>query len=288
MKEIQSPRFAEVFVPDGAPLADALARTTHLALGAHHDDLEIMAIDGVLSCYERKDRWFTGVVVTNGAGAPLSGPFASITAEQLIATRAAEQRSAAATGKYSAVIMLNHPSEEVKDPRGRGVVDEIRSIAEACAAKTVYTHNPFDKHDTHVAVCARVIEALSSLPQQARPEKLYGCEVWRDLDWLPDELKVVLDCSEHVALQEELIRVFESQIGGGKRYDLAAMGRRRANATYLDPRTVDQIERAAYAIDLTPTIRGSESLSGLSERVLNEFHEDVARRLASVSAEEAP
>jgi len=35
-------------------------------------------------------------------------------------------------------------------------------------------------------------------------------------------------------LQFALLGVFESQIAGGKRYDLALMGRRRANATYFE------------------------------------------------------
>src|SRR3990170_4629582 len=59
---------AEVFVPDGLPVEAALARTTHLGIGAHQDDLEIMAIHGILSCFHQKDHWFTGVVVTDGGG----------------------------------------------------------------------------------------------------------------------------------------------------------------------------------------------------------------------------
>ena len=34
---------ADVFVPDGTELGAALGRTTHLAVGAHQDDLEFMA-----------------------------------------------------------------------------------------------------------------------------------------------------------------------------------------------------------------------------------------------------
>ena len=59
---------AEVFVPDGVPAEEALARSTHVAVGAHQDDLEIMAFAGILECFGRDDRWFTGVVVTNGSG----------------------------------------------------------------------------------------------------------------------------------------------------------------------------------------------------------------------------
>ena len=40
--------FAEIFVPEGTPALQALARTTHLAIAAHEDDIEIMAIDGIL------------------------------------------------------------------------------------------------------------------------------------------------------------------------------------------------------------------------------------------------
>lgn len=47
---------AELFVPDGLPPREALARTTHMAVGAHQDDLEIMAVDGILLCFQREDR----------------------------------------------------------------------------------------------------------------------------------------------------------------------------------------------------------------------------------------
>ena len=78
-----------------------------------------------------------------------------------------------------------------------------------------------------------MIAAIRRCPPAERPEKLYGCEVWRDLDWLTDEDKVVFDVSAHENLQAALLGVFDSQICGGKRYDLATLGRRRAHATYF-------------------------------------------------------
>ena len=39
----------DVYVPDGEPEESALARTTHLGIGAHQDDLEIMAISGIFN-----------------------------------------------------------------------------------------------------------------------------------------------------------------------------------------------------------------------------------------------
>ena len=46
---------AEIFVPDGFPAEEALKRTTHMAISAHQDDIEIMAYDGVLKCFQQKD-----------------------------------------------------------------------------------------------------------------------------------------------------------------------------------------------------------------------------------------
>jgi hypothetical protein len=60
---------ADLYVPDGRPPDDALARATHLAVGAHQDDLEFMALHGILECFGRPDRSFAGVTMTNGAAA---------------------------------------------------------------------------------------------------------------------------------------------------------------------------------------------------------------------------
>ena len=66
----------DIFIPDEASLENALTRTTHLAIGAHSDDIEIMAYHGIVDCYgyRRKDKWFSGVTVTNGRGSSRVGP----------------------------------------------------------------------------------------------------------------------------------------------------------------------------------------------------------------------
>ncbi|MEI9866262.1 MAG: hypothetical protein WDN00_17245 [Limisphaerales bacterium] len=62
---------------------------------------------------------------------------------------------------------------------------------------------------------------------------MIGCEVWRNLDWLGDNEKFLMDVSGHDKLAARLNGVFASQIAGGKRYDLATLGRRSANARSL-------------------------------------------------------
>jgi LmbE family N-acetylglucosaminyl deacetylase len=169
--------------------------------------------------------------------------------------RREEQIKAAIIGEYSAQVQLDHPSSNAKGENKSAVINDLQRIIEVAKPEIIFTHNLADKHDTHVGVTLRVIEALRQLDQDERPEKLYGCEVWRDLDWVVDEDKVTFDVSAHENLQAALLGVFDSQICGGKRYDLASMGRRRANATYFASHGTDIVSGMIYGIDLTPLIK---------------------------------
>ena len=271
----------DIFIPDGAEPAKALARTTHMGVGAHQDDLEIMSYSGVLHCFGQPDQWYTGVVVTNGAGSPRSGLYAAYTDEEMQEVRRLEQQKAAFVGEYAACVQLMHSSAEVKNPKGGDVVKDLAQLMTAARPQVIYTHNLADKHDSHVALTLRVIEAIRSLPPKERPETLYGCEVWRGLDWLPDEAKQVIDVSPRQNIGAALLGVFDSQIAGGKRYDLAAIGRRRANATFLASHFVDKGEEAVYALDMTALIK-DESLnpSSFIEEHINRFKDDVLGRIA--------
>jgi hypothetical protein len=107
-----------------------------------------------------------------------------------------------------------------------------------------------------------------------------GCEVWRDLDWLPDSEKVALDSGRHPALAQRLLAVFDSQISGGKRYDLAAVGRRLANATFHTSHATDSLAGITWAIDLTPAIQdGGPSVRDLTASLIARFGADVSQRL---------
>ncbi len=274
---------AESYVADGTELTEACARTTHLAVGAHQDDLEIMAYDGIINCFQRSDRWFSAVVVTNGGGSPRTGLYADLTDEEMMDVRRLEQKKAAMIGDYSVQFLLNHPSAHVKDTNNPAVVNDLRVILEATRPEVVYTHNPADKHDTHVGVMVKLIEAIRSLPAEARPGKVYGCEVWRDLDWMADADKVVFDLSAHENLQAALLGVFDSQVSGGKRYDLATIGRRRAHATYFASHNVDAATSVGFAMDLTPLIQEDTlTVQELVKRYMRRFSEEIEARIAKM------
>ncbi len=271
---------ADLFVPDGSDADAALARTTHICVSAHQDDIEIMAYHGIATCFGRADKWFTGVVVTNGAGSPRSGIYGQYTDDEMQKVRLKEQRKAAYVGEYSCQVQLGYPSSAVKDPKNAGVAGDLTAIFRAARPKVVYLHNLADKHDTHIGVALRCLAAMRSLKAEYRPEKVYGCEVWRDLDWLPDEDKEALPVSERSNIGMSLVGVFDSQVAGGKRYDLATEGRRLAHATYYASHATDTETALSYAMDLTPLVKDpSLSIAGYTIGFIDKLRADVEQRI---------
>jgi LmbE family N-acetylglucosaminyl deacetylase len=272
---------AGIYVPDDAPLEQALKRITHLGIGAHHDDLEFMAFHGIIQCFHSDEQWFGGVTCTNGAGSPRTGVYAGCSDAQMQMIRCREQNAAALLGRYGVMIQLDYPSTSVQR-RDSSLRGDLTRLLQAASPHVVYTHNPADKHDTHVGVMMAVIDAIRQLPPAERPAQLLGCEVWRDLDWMLDQEKIALDVSNHENLAAALNGLFDSQIAGGKRYDLAVAGRRRANATFFDSHSADQSREVTLAMDLTPLIQNDalsveEYVCGFAERFLNDVREKIRK-----------
>jgi LmbE family N-acetylglucosaminyl deacetylase len=270
---------ARLFVPDQSP--EPLGRITHLGIGAHQDDLEFMAFHGILACFRSQEKWFGGVTCTDGAGSSRTGDYAEFTDEQMQRVRIQEQEAAAVVGNYGAMIQLGYPSSTVKSASDPSLKNDLLQILSATRPDVVYTHNPADKHDTHIGVFAATIQALREMPAEDRPKAVYGCEVWRGLDWMMDNEKVVHNVAAHENLAAALNGIFDSQIAGGKRYDLATLGRRRTNATFFESHAVDGCESVAFAMELTPLV--ADPSLDIVEYVLGfirRFEADVRNKLA--------
>lgn len=271
---------SEIYVPDAMETGAALARTTHMAIAAHQDDIEIMALDGILPCFGEAEQWFLGVVVTDGAGSPRDGLYGKYTDLEMRTIRRVEQKKAAFVGEYGAAVFLDHPSSGIKNPAASGPKEDLLALLRAARPRVVYTHNLADKHDTHVAVALRTIAAIREMAPAERPEKLYGCEVWRDLDWMVDADKTVFQLDGHENIAAALLGVFDSQIAGGKRYDLATFGRRRAHATYHQSHGVDAAQMINFGMDLTPLVQdASLDIAGFVEERIARFSADVSARI---------
>jgi LmbE family N-acetylglucosaminyl deacetylase len=277
--------FLDLFIPDGVVAPEAYARCSHLAIGAHQDDLEFMAFHGINSCYGDEGQWFGGVICTDGGGSSRAGKYAEFTDDQMKSVRLNEQRKAAEIGEYSFVNQLGLASSIIKTPEQRGkLVDQLETILLQTQPEVLYTHNPADKHASHIAVCLAVLEALRRIPPYSRPKKVYGCEVWRDLDWMSDDEKVALDVSGNNELAEQLNACFDSQIVGGKNYGEAVMGRRKANATFFDSHSVDVIDQLWFAMDMT-ALAEDETLDvkEFVQAKIKRFEESVLNELTQKS-----
>ena len=126
----------------------------------------------------------------------------------------------------------------------------------------------------------RAIAALRAVASETKPKKVYGCEVWRDLDWLPDDEKQALPVSARSNIAAALVGVFDSQVTGGKRYDLATAGRRLAHATYYASHGTDEESALNFAMDLTPLVNDpSLSIADYVTGFIERFRADVDTRV---------
>ncbi len=249
------PPGATVHVPDGTEATVALAAATDVGIVAHPDDIELLLAGPLLDCQADPKRSFVGVVVTDGAGSVRSPHHLALSDVEFAAVRAQEQCRAADAAGMGAVVLLAYGSDDV---RGTGsarheVVASIAAVVGAARPVRVHTHDPADTHVTHVAVAAAVIDALRSVGPTGQPEQLLGWEGWRSLAWLPEAYLHRSDLSGRVEEAMDLARHHASQMGP-KRYDEAVPGRWRANATFTNPRHLDQSTAVAVAWDLTATL----------------------------------
>ena len=140
--------------------------------------------------------------------------------------RVLEQRKAAYVGEYACQIQLGFTSSQVKNPKETVVVEDHREDpAWPRSPEVVYLHNPADKHDTHIGVTMRTIAALRAVRDREQPKKVYGCEVWRDLDWMPDEEKQVLARE----------RALQHRRGAGRRLRFPGQRRQAVRSRYRRP-----------------------------------------------------
>ena len=272
---------AQIFVPDGQPVTPACQRITHLGIGAHQDDLEFMAFHGILECFARPDKWFGGVTCTNGAGSSRIGVYENYTDAEMMAVRRTEQNHAAVIGQYGVMFQLDFPSSAVKSATDPSLKADLKQILTATRPEVVYTHNLADKHDTHIGVVIAALQAMRELPPEQRPKRVIGCEVWRNLDWLADGDKVLMDVSGRNHLAAAINGVFDSQIAGGKRYDLATFGRRAANATFFESHASDHSDQVIFGLDMTPLVADeTKDIAGFMAGHIENFAVDVKTKLS--------
>jgi len=108
-------------------------------------------------------------------------------------------------------------------------------------------------------------------------------EVWRSLDWLCDEDKLVHDTGTYPNVASALLGVYDSQVSGGKRYDLATLGRRLANATFFASHGVDELASASYGLDMSELMNNDVSPVDFIKGYIAKFEAEVEKRVKNFS-----
>ena len=264
---------------DFTHLEDSLSGGTHLAIGAHPDDLEVMAGHGIIECLSSKDLEFIGVTCCTGSGSARGESFKGIDSQTMMELRRKEQINSAKLGRYACALQLGYESQQVKGKKNTLFITELKKIISKVQPQVIYTHNLMDKHQTHISVAIHVLEALRELDY--RPNAIHGCEVWRGLDWVNDGQKVVLPIKKP-GLIEELISIHKTQIENGKNYAKANRGRMLANATFFDAKQVDQFTEVLFAIDLLPLLENKKlTYSEFVNTYFESLQSDVNKNLDS-------
>lgn len=255
-------------------LTEAASATRFLAIMAHQDDVEISALHGILHGRTSTPTCFSAVICSASSYSP-SPQFQTLPTAEILATRRREQREAALLGGYRYCVQLPFPSGDLKGSPPELLVTTLATLIAASPGATVYTHNPFDRHPTHLTVCAAVLAACRRLGVASRPRQVLGCEGWRNLDWLPSDLKVRLPIVDPDRLGEQLVNLFRSQVTNGKRYAEAAVGRRVSQATFDEATESDAANEVTLAVDLTHLIASAEPLTCWCEQVLSRFRAEI-------------
>lgn len=272
------------FVPDGTEVKEALARVTHLAIGAHPDDIEFMAWHGILEGLAGQGKFFAGVTATDGGGSSRIGAYASVTDEEMRLIRLQEQKKAAYLGNYAALASLGYTSAQVREQNREDVKNDFKAIIKASRPQVIFTHNLADRHKTHLAVVLLVIEALRELGEGYYPQEFYGGEVWRSLDWLPLAERRAFDVGQRPNLNSALMELYDSQISGGKNYHLATRGRREANATYADAYAPDEASMLELFMDLHPLLEQPQLNPAVYlSSLIDKFKAETLANLSSLS-----
>ncbi|MCB0394873.1 MAG: hypothetical protein KDD25_09945, partial [Bdellovibrionales bacterium] len=172
---------------------------------------------------------------------------------------------------------LGKPSSSVKrcEPQ---VVSDIAEIIKCLKPQNLVTHSPFDFHSTHVATVACVFLALMKLKADERPQKVFGCEVWGSLDWVPSRFRVLRPTGFDIEWEKKLIGFHRSQVTSEKDYALGALGRRLANAVFSEQKENSKSNGGIWSLDLTQAMEGGldryceEVLAAFSAERMNELN----------------
>jgi hypothetical protein len=235
---------------------EALVRTTHLCIGACQEDIEIIAYHGIAECYNKPNKWFTEVVVTDEIGSSQNGIYADFTEEQIKQIRCQGRIKTAESSKYNMSIQLGYSGDFIKCNSYSSVTMDLLTIFSECSPDIIYLHQSIDKNDTRVAVFTHCINALRQLPADKKPKMVIGSEIWENFYYIDNNL--IRECNLNNRAEKNYV-----------------------NAIYNASHSIDGCQKITLTMNLVPLIN-DPSLSILDDTMnfIDQFKNDVKTRLS--------
>ncbi len=249
------------------------APITHIAIAAHKDDGEMLALHGILNCYDKGG--FALIVLTDGGNCPKSGKYADVSYDDMAELRTEEQKRAATFGKYEKVYFLQLPSSSL-ETEFEEISSKVASIFnENPTIQYAYAHSLFDRHKTHINASKIAIESIRQSKYKGKIKMLYGVELWRDLDWIPENEQILLDVSGSKDFAMDLLSFFPSQ-NQSKMYNKGFCGRVVANATFSNSHSNSLASEQIRAIDMTKLVFADKNaVRAFVDEQLGKFKQEI-------------
>jgi hypothetical protein len=160
-----------------------------------------------------------------------------VTDDAMRTIRQREQEKAAVVGEYAAVVMLDRTSADVQGPGHVALVQELTDLLRAARPEVVYTHSPRTGIRRTYRWSSPPWPPAARCPPASAPRESSAARCGATSSGSPQRTRSRSDVSGRDSMGAALMGVFESQIVGGKRYDLAVPARRLAHADVHTTRT---------------------------------------------------
>lgn len=184
--------------------------TTIVCFGAHPDDIEIGCGATLAKWKQTQHATIHHVILTSGEAGTLHTP-----ADQLIATREAEARRAAAIIGASSVEFLRF--EDGLTSYTKAMKESVIRCLRRLQPDVVFCHGSEDRFPDHRVVHQLVMDALavSSGPwypgcgdNPTQVKAIYGYEVWHPMN----RFQMSVDVTEYFDTKMKALSAFESQV----------------------------------------------------------------------------
>lgn len=171
-------------------------------------DVERVGAGGIIETLYNPNKSFVGAVIRTPHDISNCGLYNLYNEEDMVDIRLAEQKKAANIGSYNSLYVLNYTDLSNKG----AIIDDLIALIKAYRPEKIYTYSPYEKDREKVQTVLMLIEALSRIDEEYRPQLVVGAAISRELSFLPTEQVLNLGIDSKIDLAYSLLDIYDSVI----------------------------------------------------------------------------